>query len=101
MWENADFHLRDLEAILTALELLDKGPTIYAQACADAGIKPIYHPFWEGLPYTNIFQAISAKLPQQLGKFLFSLLLPPLHLRLSTEPLNSVTYQGNENELEK
>ncbi|KAJ7716704.1 hypothetical protein B0H16DRAFT_1666901 [Mycena metata] len=50
-----DFPLCDLEAILEALDSLDEGPTIYAQACADAGIKPIYHPFWEGLPYTNIY----------------------------------------------
>ncbi|KAJ7467312.1 hypothetical protein B0H11DRAFT_2159568 [Mycena galericulata] len=35
-------------------------------ACAEAGIKPIYHPFWEGLPYTNIFQAISPDILHQL-----------------------------------
>ncbi|KAJ6598608.1 hypothetical protein B0H10DRAFT_2324126 [Mycena sp. CBHHK59/15] len=64
--EDTDFPLRDLEAILKALESLDDGPTIYAQACADAGIKPIYHPFWEGLPYTNIFQAISPDILHQL-----------------------------------
>jgi hypothetical protein len=55
--EDSDFPLRDLEAILTALESLDEGPTIYARACEEVGIKPVYHPFWEGLPYTNIFQA--------------------------------------------
>ncbi|KAJ6608216.1 hypothetical protein B0H10DRAFT_2166622 [Mycena sp. CBHHK59/15] len=64
--EDTDFPLRDLEAILKALESLDDGPTIYAQACADAGIKPIYHPFWEDLPYTNIFQAISPDILHQL-----------------------------------
>ncbi|KAJ7862972.1 hypothetical protein B0H13DRAFT_1899820 [Mycena leptocephala] len=46
--ELTDYPLRDLDAILTALESLDEGPTIYARTCADAGIKPIYHPFWEG-----------------------------------------------------
>ncbi|KAJ7787065.1 hypothetical protein B0H14DRAFT_3095490 [Mycena olivaceomarginata] len=55
----SDYPLRDLEKILEALETLDSGPSVYAAACKDAGIKPIYHPFWEGLPYTNIFQAIS------------------------------------------
>ncbi|KAJ7856057.1 hypothetical protein B0H14DRAFT_3085330 [Mycena olivaceomarginata] len=64
--EDTDFPLRDLEAILTALDALDEGPTIYAQACADAGIKPIYHPFWEGLPYTNIYRAISPDILHQL-----------------------------------
>ncbi|KAJ7501623.1 hypothetical protein B0H11DRAFT_1908057 [Mycena galericulata] len=64
--EDSDFPLRSLENILRALESLDEGPTIYAQACAEAGIKPIYHPFWEGLPYTNIFQAISPDILHQL-----------------------------------
>ncbi|KAJ7715882.1 hypothetical protein B0H16DRAFT_1804709 [Mycena metata] len=57
--ENTEFPLRDLEAILKALDTLDSGPSIYAVACAKAGIRPIFHPFWEGLPYTNVFQAIS------------------------------------------
>ncbi|KAJ6549721.1 hypothetical protein B0H19DRAFT_1211389 [Mycena capillaripes] len=60
------YPLHDLEKILEALETLDSGPSIYAAACADAGIKPIYHPFWEGLPYTNIFQAIGPDVLHQL-----------------------------------
>lgn len=64
--EETGFPLRDLERILDALEMLDDGPTIYAQACADAGIKPVYHPFWEGLPYTNIFRSISPDILHQL-----------------------------------
>ncbi|KAJ6540469.1 hypothetical protein B0H19DRAFT_1212980 [Mycena capillaripes] len=64
--EETGFLLRDLERILEALDALDEGPTIYAQACADAGVKPIFHPFWEGLPYTNIFRAISPDVLHQL-----------------------------------
>ncbi|KAJ7709363.1 hypothetical protein B0H16DRAFT_1679153 [Mycena metata] len=64
--DDAEFPLRDLENILAALDTLDDGPAIYAQACADAGIKPVFHPFWEGLPYTNIFQAISPDILHQL-----------------------------------
>ncbi|KAJ7348492.1 hypothetical protein DFH08DRAFT_959895 [Mycena albidolilacea] len=45
---------------------LDEGPTIYTQVCTDAGIKPIYHPFWEGLPYTNIYRTISPDILHQL-----------------------------------
>jgi hypothetical protein len=60
------YPLRDLEHILKALDTLDDGPTIYARACADAGIKPVFHPFWEGLPYTNIFRAISPDILHQL-----------------------------------
>ncbi|KAJ7868024.1 hypothetical protein B0H14DRAFT_3586641 [Mycena olivaceomarginata] len=62
----SDYPLRDLGKILDALDTLDSGPTAYAAACKDAGIKPIYHPFWEGLPYTNIFQAISPDVLHQL-----------------------------------
>ncbi|KAJ7826125.1 hypothetical protein B0H14DRAFT_3725210 [Mycena olivaceomarginata] len=64
--EDAAYPLRDLEKILDALDSLDSGPTAYAAACAEAGIKPIYHPFWEGLPYANIFQAISPDILHQL-----------------------------------
>ncbi|KAJ7491595.1 hypothetical protein B0H11DRAFT_2399014 [Mycena galericulata] len=64
--EDATFTMRNLESILAALDALDAGPGIYAKACADAGIKPIYHPFWEGLPYTNIFQAIGPDILHQL-----------------------------------
>ncbi|KAJ6617740.1 hypothetical protein B0H10DRAFT_1796823, partial [Mycena sp. CBHHK59/15] len=63
---DSKFPLRDLEKILDALDTLDYGPSIYAAACAEVGIKPIYHPFWEGLPYTNIFQAISPDILHQL-----------------------------------
>ncbi|KAJ7804028.1 hypothetical protein B0H14DRAFT_3113367 [Mycena olivaceomarginata] len=62
----SDYPLRVLGKILDALDTLDSGPTAYAAACKDAGIKPIYHPFWEGLPYTNIFQAISPDVLHQL-----------------------------------
>ncbi|KAJ7756682.1 hypothetical protein B0H16DRAFT_1662562 [Mycena metata] len=64
--EDASFPLRDLEAVLAALDTLDEGPAIYTQACADAGIKPVFHPFWGGLPYTNIFQSISPDILHQL-----------------------------------
>ncbi|KAJ7078689.1 hypothetical protein B0H15DRAFT_924756 [Mycena belliarum] len=53
------FECPTCEKILAALDTLD-------EACADAGIKPIYHPFWEGLPYTNIFRSISPDILHQL-----------------------------------
>ncbi|KAJ6553786.1 hypothetical protein DFH09DRAFT_924695 [Mycena vulgaris] len=58
--------LRNLEAILDALDTLDQGGTIYARACGDAGIKPVIHPFWEHLPYTNIFLSITSDVLHQL-----------------------------------
>ncbi|KAF7358411.1 hypothetical protein MVEN_00891300 [Mycena venus] len=46
--------------------VMDSMTAVYAQACAEAGIKPIYHPFWEGLPYTNIYTSISPDVLHQL-----------------------------------
>jgi hypothetical protein len=58
--------LRSLENILAALERLDDGGTIYARACKEAGIKPVVKPFWEHLPYTNIFTSITSDVLHQL-----------------------------------
>ncbi|KAJ7061787.1 hypothetical protein C8F01DRAFT_1013173 [Mycena amicta] len=56
---------RNLENILRALDTLDQGGTIYAKSCAAVRIKPIVHPFWEDLPYTNIFACISPDILHQ------------------------------------
>ncbi|KAJ7601791.1 hypothetical protein DFH06DRAFT_1401017 [Mycena polygramma] len=57
---------RNLANILDALDTLDQGGTEYSQACADAGIKPVVHPFWQHLPYTNIFRSITSDVLHQL-----------------------------------
>jgi hypothetical protein len=57
---------RDLEEVLSALEQVDGDPAAYKAACNDAGIKPILHPFWEDLPYTNIFRSITPDVLHQL-----------------------------------
>lgn len=63
---NAGANLRNLDNILNALETLDHGPTAYARACREAGIKPVVKPFWQDLPYTNIFQSITPDILHQV-----------------------------------
>jgi hypothetical protein len=59
------YPLRDLEKVLDALSHIGD-PLRFSRACRAAGIKPIYHPFWEDLPYVNIFQSITPDILHQL-----------------------------------
>ncbi|KAI0822390.1 hypothetical protein BC628DRAFT_1514369 [Trametes gibbosa] len=63
---DTDRPLRSLQKVLDALATLDEGPREYAKMCQEAGIKPLFHPFWERLPFTNIFEAITPDLLHQL-----------------------------------
>ncbi|KAJ7203429.1 hypothetical protein C8J57DRAFT_1101231 [Mycena rebaudengoi] len=58
--------LRHLESILAALDRLDEGGTIFTQACNEAGIKPVVEPFWQHLPYTNIYASMTSDVLHQL-----------------------------------
>ncbi|KAG2050313.1 hypothetical protein BDR06DRAFT_1065146 [Suillus hirtellus] len=69
------FEIRDLHAILDALATIDVGDLEFVQACRDAGIKPVVHPFWERLPYANIFQAVTPNILHQLYQGLVKHLL--------------------------
>ncbi|KAG5642676.1 hypothetical protein DXG03_002334 [Asterophora parasitica] len=56
----------DLEEILDALASITEGSTIFARNCRDAGIKPVQGPFWEGLPYANVYRAITPDILHEL-----------------------------------
>ncbi|KAI9068635.1 hypothetical protein FKP32DRAFT_1561245 [Trametes sanguinea] len=58
--------LRDLEKVLVALGKIDESYTEFSRACRDAGIKPIVHPYWEDLPYVNIYRSITPDILHQL-----------------------------------
>ena len=66
---------RDLVAVLDALCTLDEGGLAFVHACMNAGIKPIIHPFWEGLPFVNIFESITPDVLHQLYQGLVKHLL--------------------------
>ncbi|KAG2145801.1 hypothetical protein DEU56DRAFT_971548 [Suillus clintonianus] len=69
----APFEMRNLDAVLNALAAIDNGDLAFVHACREAGIKPIIHPFWEPLPYTNIFQAVTPDVLHQLYQGITSL----------------------------
>ncbi|KAG1865320.1 hypothetical protein F4604DRAFT_1586176 [Suillus subluteus] len=71
----APFEIHDLHAVLDALATIDVGDLEFVQACRDAGIKPVVHPFWERLPYANIFQAVTPDILHQLYQGLVKHLL--------------------------
>ncbi|KAG0700528.1 hypothetical protein DFH29DRAFT_983054 [Suillus ampliporus] len=60
------FEMHDLDRILDALALVDEDLNQFAKACRDAGVKPLYHPFWEGLPHCNIYHAITPDVLHQI-----------------------------------
>jgi hypothetical protein len=60
------YTMRDLQAMCEALQQVDMDAATYRTACENAGIKPIYRPFWEPLPFINIYQAITPDILHQL-----------------------------------
>ena len=64
--EPGDYPHRDLEQILEALHQFDSNPANFFQACREAGIKPIAEPFWDGLPFSNVFLSITPDILHQL-----------------------------------
>ena len=58
--------LRDLDKVFDALCTLDESPAAFTKACKEAGIKPLAHPFWLDLPFTNIYLAITPDILHQL-----------------------------------
>ncbi|KAF9650816.1 hypothetical protein BDM02DRAFT_3185138 [Thelephora ganbajun] len=61
-----DYEYRDLAKILEVVATFENNPTRYSTACSEVGIKPIVHPFWEDLPYSDIYLGITPDVLHQL-----------------------------------
>ena len=66
----ASSNVRDILAVRVALDKSDD-VCAFVDACSEAGIKPIFHPFWKTLPYVDIFQAITPNVLDQLFQGVF------------------------------
>ncbi|KAJ3715707.1 hypothetical protein C8R42DRAFT_725514 [Lentinula raphanica] len=70
--ENTEPHpLRHLHAIFEALRTADQGASVFIRTCKDAGIKPVFQPFWAKLPYSNVYTSITPDILHQLYQGIF------------------------------
>ncbi|KAI0639898.1 hypothetical protein C8Q77DRAFT_1214290 [Trametes polyzona] len=81
--------LRDINNIIHALNKLDDGVVAFSQACRNAGIKPIPHPFWKDLPYVNIYTSITPDILHQLYQGVVKHLLSWLTSALGPEEIDA------------
>jgi hypothetical protein len=86
---NTPYTMWDLQETHEALRQVDMDAATYRTACKNAGIKPIYCPFWESLPFVNIYQAIAPDVLHQLHQGIFQHLLSWLTKALGTTEINA------------
>ncbi|KIK75707.1 hypothetical protein PAXRUDRAFT_36968 [Paxillus rubicundulus Ve08.2h10] len=80
---------RHLKNILDALALVDEDPLQFTKACATAGMKPLCHPFWEDLPYCNIYCALTPNVLHQLYQGLVKHLIAWIKSTYSTTEIDA------------